>query len=69
MANFKRASGVKASVVAGTGHSVSLDINVLLEGTPPQAHSLLTEVGGTRGCCVCPETNIKRNRLCMHEHV
>lgn len=36
--HFKRAPGVNACVVAEAEHAVSLDINVLLEGTPPQHH-------------------------------
>lgn len=33
-----RAPSVNACVVAGAEHAVSLDINVLLEGAPPQDH-------------------------------
>lgn len=46
----KEPPGVKDSVVAGAGHTVSPDINVLLEATPPRAHpDTVAEVGGTRG--------------------
>lgn len=66
MAHFKRAPGVKACVVAGVGHAFCLDINVLLEGTPPQGAPVAVggQVGGTRMLCVAQENNIKHNRLC-----
>lgn len=68
MANFKRAPGVKASVVTGAGHTVSPDINVLLEGTPPQAGPVTVRGRRNKGTLCAPESNIKHNRLCMHAH-
>ncbi len=68
VANFKRAPGVKASVVAGAGHTVSPDINVLLEGTPPQAHPVAVRGRrGTRGHCVpLSATSNIMGFACMH---
>lgn len=69
MGNFKRAPGVKACVVAGAGHAVSLDINVLLEGTPPQAHPVTVRGKKNKGTLCAPESDIKHNGLCMHAHI
>lgn len=60
--------GVKAGVVAGAGHAVSLDINVLLEGTPPRAHPVTDSGGRNKGTLFAPRSNIKHNGLCMHAH-
>lgn len=68
MANFKRTPGVKVCVVAGAGHAVLLDINVLLEGTPPQAHPVTVRGRRNKGTKCAPVSDIKHNGLCMHVH-
>lgn len=54
--------------MAGAGHAVSLDINVLLEGTPPQAHPVTVRGRRNKGTLCAPESDIKHNGLCMHAH-
>lgn len=46
----------------------SPDINVLLEGTPPQAHPVTVRGRRNKGTLCAPESDIKHNGLCMHAH-
>lgn len=56
----KEPPGVKGSVVAEAGHTVSPDINVLLEATPPRAPPRHCGRGGRNKGGHC-ESHIKRD--------
>lgn len=68
MAHFKRALGVNACVVAEAEHAVSLDINVLLEDTPPQAQRVTVRGRRNKGTLCAPESSIKHNGLRIRAH-